>query len=180
MVLVFLYPFDDAVLDVDNLVCLIGYSAFMGYDHDSHAFLFVQFLQDLHHFHGRLAVQGSGRFVGQDNLGFGDEGAGNGYTLLLSAGQFVRHVVCPVLQTEFVQVFQGQLVSFLPADSLVEERKRHILHGILECDEIERLEDESYHPVPVFGASGFAQVLDEGAVQVIVPRIVIVENSQYI
>ena len=140
----------------------------------------MQFLQDLHHFHGGLAVQGTGRLVGQDDLRLGDESTGDGNTLLLSAGQFVRHVVCPVLQTEFVQVFQGQLVALLPTDSLIEKRKRHILHGILEGNEIERLEDESYHPVPVFGASGFAQVLDERAVQVIVPRIVIVENSQYI
>lgn len=85
MVLVFFYPFDDAVLDVDNLVRLVGYSAFVGYNHDGHAFLFVQLLQDLHHFHGRFAVQGSGGFIRQDDLGLGDECPGNGYTLLLSA-----------------------------------------------------------------------------------------------
>ena len=63
---------------------------------------------------------------------------------------------------------------------MVEEGEGHIFQGILESDEVERLEDETYHPVPVFGALSFAQVLDECAVQVIIARIVIVENPQYI
>ena len=80
---------DESVLDMDNLIGLVGYTAFVGYHHDGHSLFLVQFLQQVHHFHARFGVEGSGRLIGKDDFGFGDEGTGDGYTLLLSS----RHLV---------------------------------------------------------------------------------------
>ena len=167
---------DDAVLDVDNLVRLVGHAAFVGDDDDGHARL-VQVLEDLHHFDGGLTVQGSGGFVGQYDLRPGDEGTCDGHALLLSAGHLVGHVVRPVLQPQAVQVLQGQGIALAASHALVEQRQGHVLHGILERDEVERLEDEAYHAVAVFGGPVLTQALDERAVQVILSRVIIVQYT---
>ena len=168
-----------AVLDVDDFVRLVGHAAFVGHDDDGHARL-VEVLQDLHHFDRGLAVEGARGLVGQDDLRTGDEGAGDGHTLLLSAAHLVGHVVGPVLQPQAVEVLQRQGVALLAADALVEQGQGHVLHRVLERDEVERLEDEAYHAVAVLGGARLAQVLDEGAVQVVFARVVAVQDAQYI
>ncbi len=50
----------------------------------------------------------------------------------------------------------------------------------LEGNEIEGLEDETNHTVAVLGCLRFAEVLDEGTVQIIFPRVVTIQNTQYI
>lgn len=87
------------VFNVDNLVCLIGNAALVGYDHDGHA-RFMQVFQNLHDLYGSLAVESTGRFVGKDNLGAGNQCTGNGYTLLLSAGQLRRLPIQHLGQTQ--------------------------------------------------------------------------------
>ena len=109
------------VFNVDNLVCLIGNAALVGYDHDGHA-RFMQVFQNLHDLYGSLAVESTGRFVGKDNLGAGNQCTGNGYTLLLSAGHFVGHVVSPLFQPQAFQIFQRHSVTLPAAYSLIEER----------------------------------------------------------
>ena len=89
---------DESVLDMDNLIGLVGNTAFVGYHHDGHSLFLVQFLQQVHHFHARFGVEGSGRFIGKDDFGFGDEGTGDGYTLLLSSRHLVGIMVGPLLQ----------------------------------------------------------------------------------
>ena len=49
---------------MDNLIGLVGYTAFVGYHHDGHSLFLVQFLQQVHHFHARFGVEGSGRLIG--------------------------------------------------------------------------------------------------------------------
>ena len=84
-------------------------------------------------------------------------------------GHLIWHVVCPLFQPQAVQIFQCQRITFAAAHSLIKERKRHILHCILEGNEIEGLEDETNHTVAVLGCLRFAEVLDEGTVQIILP-----------
>ena len=161
---------------MDNLVRLVGDAAFVGDDHDGHPRL-VQLLQNLHHLYGGLAVQGAGWLVGKDDLGPGDEGAGDCHTLLLSAGHLVGHVVRPLSQPEAVQVFQGKGVAFAAAHALVEEGKRHVLHRVLERNQVEGLEDEANHAVAELGGFCLAEVLDESTVQVVFAGVVIVQNA---
>ena len=50
---------DESVLDMDNLIGLVGYTAFVGYHHDSHSLFLVQFFQQVHYFHARFGVEGT-------------------------------------------------------------------------------------------------------------------------
>ena len=59
------------------------------------------FLRLVHHFHARFGFESSGRLIGKDDFGFGDEGTGDGYTLLLSSRHLVRIMVGPLLQAQF-------------------------------------------------------------------------------
>ena len=53
---------------MDNLIGLVGYTAFVGYHHDGHSLFLVQFFQQVHHFHARFGVKGSGRLIGKEEL----------------------------------------------------------------------------------------------------------------
>ena len=86
----------------------------------------------------------------------------------------------PVLQSQAVQIFHGQLVPTATADALVEQRKFHILHGSLETDEVERLEDEPDGTVAVTRCRPFAEAFDEPAVDDVFTLVVGVEDAQYI
>ena len=78
--------------------------------HDySEIFLAVQGSQDAQDFRPVLAVQVPGRFVGQQQLGRGDQGAGNGRPLHFAPGQLARPVPQPVRQADQVQQFLGPL-----------------------------------------------------------------------
>ena len=125
-----------AVLDVDNLIRLIGYAALVGYDDDGHA-RFVQVLQNLHNLYGSFAVEGAGRFVGKDNLGLGNQRTGNGDTLLLSAGHLIGHVVRPVFQSQTLQLLQCHGIALPAAYALIEERESYILYRILKGNQVE-------------------------------------------
>ena len=171
---------DESVLDMDNLIGLVGNTAFVGYHHDGHSLFLVQFFQQVHHLHARFGVEGSGRLIGKDDFGFGDEGTGDGYTLLLSSRHLVRIMVGPLLQAQFFEIFHRQFVALLAAHALVEEWKLYVFYCRLERDEVERLEDEANHLVAVFGSTGFREVFDEHIIESVFARIVVVENTQYI
>ena len=56
---------------MDDLVRLVGNTAFVGYDDDGHSHS-MQVFQYLHYFYGSFAVQSACRFVGKDDLRLGD------------------------------------------------------------------------------------------------------------
>ena len=105
---------------MNNLIRLIGYTAFMRNHHNSHTCL-VQIFKNLHNFHGSLTIKGTGRFVSQDNLRLSDKSTGNGNTLFLSTGHFVRHVMRPIFQPQAIQIFQCQSIALATAHSLIEK-----------------------------------------------------------
>ena len=111
--------FNDTVLNVYYLVGLVGNSAFVCDDYDGHPRP-VQVFQYLHHFYGGLTVQCSCGLVRQNNLRSGDECAGDGYTLFLSAAHLVRHMMRPILQSQTVEVFQSKGIALFTAYSLIE------------------------------------------------------------
>ena len=44
---------------------------------------------------------------------------GNGYTLFLPSTHFIRHVMCPLLQSQSVEIFQSECISLFAAYTLV-------------------------------------------------------------
>ena len=53
---------------MDYLICLIGYTTFVGNHYDSHPRT-VQIFKNLHYFHGSLTIKSTGRFIGQNYPG---------------------------------------------------------------------------------------------------------------
>ena len=64
--------------------------------------------------------------------GLAIRGAGNGNTLFLSTGHFVRHMLRPVLQPDHIRIFQRHSVSLLATYSLVVQGQGYVLHRIFE------------------------------------------------
>ena len=162
---------------MDDFIGLVGDALFVGDQDDRHSGV-VYLAQQIHHFLRGFAVQGAGRFVGEDDLGPGNQRAGDRDALFLSAGHFVRHVVGPVAQPQRFEVVERYGIPFFTRHPLVIERQRDVFHCIFVIDQVEGLEDESDHPVPVFGRFRFARIFDQRAVQVVTARVVIVEDAQ--
>ena len=64
------------------------------------------------------------------------------------------------------------------AHALIEQRQLHVLHGGLEADEVEGLEDEADHAVAVVRGLALGEVLDQAAVDVVFTRIIVVQDAQ--
>ncbi len=71
-------------------------------------------------------------------------------------------------------------LRFLARDAAVEEREGHILKRVLVADEVERLEHESYHVVAQVGGLVLGEILDQHSVEVILARVVVVEDAEYV
>ena len=63
----------------------------MGNDYHAFIHLVGAFLQDSRNIPRRILIQIAGRFVRQDHRGLTCQGAGNGHTLLLAAGE-LQHI----------------------------------------------------------------------------------------
>lgn len=68
----------------------------VGHDNLCHSLVGIQLLEQLHHLHARLGVESTCRFVGKDDLWFGDECPRYGDTLFLSTRQLVGIMLRPV------------------------------------------------------------------------------------
>ena len=119
MVEIFLNASDEAVLYMYYLVGLVSHTALVRHDDGGDTLLGVELLEQSHHLNARLRVQGSRGFVSQYDLWFGDECAGYGNTLLLSARHLVGIVVSPLSQSETVEIFHSQAVACAMADTLI-------------------------------------------------------------
>jgi hypothetical protein len=84
---------DDAVGDVEDAVVVRD-------DDDRAAFVAGEFLKERHHFAARFFVERGRRFVGEDQLRFVDQPAGDGHALLLPAGERFGFVVDAVPKPE--------------------------------------------------------------------------------
>ncbi len=67
----------------------------------------VEAFEEGEDFGGAGGVEVSGGFVGEDEVGIGDDGAGDGDALLLSAGELAGEVVEPVAEADEVECGGG-------------------------------------------------------------------------
>ncbi len=68
-------------------------------------------LEQLHHLHGRLAVQRAGWFVGQENIRVIDQGTGDGHPLHLAPRHLIGLFVHLVGQSHLFQCLPGPAVT---------------------------------------------------------------------
>lgn len=87
-------------------------------------------------------------------LGVVDEGTGNGYALLLSAGKLGRGVVHAVGKAYQIQQFHGTFAHGFHAEGRVGiyGRHHHVFQGCGTGEQVKVLEDESDALVPESGS----------------------------
>ena len=96
---------NDTVADKQHTAgYLTGKAHFMGNDHHGHA-AFCQLFHNVKHLAHKLRVKGRGGLVKEHNFGFHCQGAGNGNSLLLTAGESGGVGVCLIGKPNHFQQF---------------------------------------------------------------------------
>ena len=108
----------------------------------------VQLLELDHDLHARARVEIAGRLVGQDHDRIVDERAGNGYPLLLAAGQLGRPMVPAVAQADHAELLERPPMPLAGVAGAVEQRQRDVLEGGMPGEEIEALKNEPNLLIP--------------------------------
>ena len=105
--------------------------------------------QQVHDLHAGCGVEGTGRFVGQQNLGVVDEGARDGDTLHLAARHLRGLLVDVVLQADAFKGIEGALAALGAGDTGQGEGQLDVGQDTLVWDQVVGLEDEAYAVVAV-------------------------------
>lgn len=124
-----------------------------------------------------LGIQGPGGLIGQDDLGPRDKRPGYGDPLILSTRELGGGVLRPVPEAHSFKVIQGDPVALLSPHLPVIKGQGHVFLCVLECQEIEGLEDEAQVAVSEKSRPCRRQVLDERALQAVLPAVVVVQDS---
>ena len=114
-------------------------------DHDDGGAGGVEVPEQLEDFVCSFSVQIAGGFIGQDDGGFVEEGAGDGDALLLAAGELVRHLVGFGSHAHGLQYFRYAGVDegpFLPA-GCAQHELQVALHGTVR-EQLEILEHDAH------------------------------------
>ena len=134
-------------------------------------------LEEVHDLHGRCRVEGSGRLVGEHDLGVVHEGAGDRHALHLAARKLARTLVHVLGQTDAVEGGEGALAPFRARDAGQRERELHVREHGLVRDEVVALEHEADAVVAVGVPVTVAILLRGDAVDEKVARVKVVEAA---
>jgi hypothetical protein len=117
---------------------------------------------------GVFGVEVAGGLVGEDDRGAGNEGTGDGYTLLLAAGELVGTVLEATVDSEEVSevveegLVEGAFGTGAEVGDVVGDLD--VAHGGEGGQEVETLEDEADAGAAHFGAFGVGELGEVGAV----------------
>ena len=146
--------------------------------HDDGGALFVQIGEQLHYFITVGRVQVTSRFIGQDQLGVIDNGAGYGYTLLLTAGQLLRVVITTVHDLHLIQYNFYALFALGTFYAKIDEGQLDIFKHCELVDEVKALEYEADVAFAQVGPFAFVEMRYLGAIEDKAASIRIVEQTQ--
>ena len=140
-------------------------------DHDDGQALVVELLEQGQDLDAGARVQVAGGLVGQQQRGLGDQGAGDGDPLLLTARELVGLVVAAVAQAHALERLPGRGGGIEPAArAVVEQGQLDVLLGAGAGQQIESLEDEADVSVADVGQPVAAEAVDALAVQFVGAR----------
>ena len=152
-----------AVEHVDDAGGVGGEGGVVG-DHDDGVAEGVNITEFFHDDVGGAGVEVAGGLVGEDEAGVGDEGAGDGNALLLTAAELPWHVVLTFLEMEMFKDVAGHEEAAIFVKSGVDEGQSDIFDDGKVGDEIKILENEA----DLTGAEfGLATTADAGNVAII-------------
>ena len=140
-----------SVEEVDDAVGVTGITLRVGDHHDGGALL-VQLGEQIHHLLAILGVEVAGGLVGEDELGVGHHGTGDGHALLLSARELLREVLGPMGDGHPLHHGGDPLLALRRADVQVAQRQFDVLIDVQFVDEVEALEHEADVALAELGA----------------------------
>ena len=172
---------DFPVAEDDVAFGVAGDVEFVG-DHEDGDAGVVEFLEDAHDFDAGLAVEVAGGFVGEEEGGVVDEGAGDGDALLLAAGELVGVVVGAGCEADGLEGLEGAGAAGFGgvAVALVEEGEFDVFEGGGAGEEVEALEDESDFLVADVGEFVAVELGDVCAVEEVVAGGGAVEAADHV
>ena len=150
---------DPAVEKVDDAVGIARVALRVGDHHDGGALL-VQLGEQIHHLLAVLGIKVASRLVGEDELGVGDHGAGDGDALLLSARELLREVLGAVGDGHSLHHGRDPLLALRGADVQVAQRQLYVFIDVQLVDEVEALEHEADVALAELGALLLLQAAD--------------------
>jgi hypothetical protein len=159
---------DFAVAHVEDAVGDLGGLGVVGDHEDGLAELAAGLAEHLEDGVGVFGVEIAGGLVGEDYGGAIDEGAGDGYALLLATGELVGAVVKTALNAEHLgEVGEERLVQFFflgrsKMGDVVSDF--YIAHGGERRQEVEALEDKADLGATHFGSLGVGESGEVSAV----------------
>lgn len=110
---------------------------------NNHVALARQFIQQHHHLGTAVAVEGTGGFVGKDDMPAVHQRTGNRDALLLTTGELVRAVVGAIGQAQAGQQSLGAGMAFGSADAGIDRRHLDVFLGRAGRDQVVALEHET-------------------------------------
>ena len=103
----------------------------------------VELSQELHDLLAVVAIEVSGRFVGQQQFRLGDDCTGDGYPLHFAARQFGGKMGGPFSEANSLQKFGGAFLCLATARAIEHQRQGDVLQDGQGRKEIEELKDKS-------------------------------------
>ena len=168
---------DVAVEEVDDAAGVARVALRVGDHHDGGALL-VEFGEQVHHLLAVLGVEVAGGLVGEDELGVGDHGAGDGDALLLSARELLREVLGAVGDGHPLHHRRDPLLALRRADVQVAQRQLDVLIDVQLVDEVEALEHEADVALAELGALPLLQLSDLLPQQLVAARGGVVQEAE--
>ncbi len=148
--------------------------------HDNGSAFPVQFRQQVHHFRTVLGVQVTGRLIGKNQFRVRHHGAGNGYTLLLTAGKLLRKVLGTVADVHPFQDIIYHALAFTRFHAQIGKRQFYIFVNVQLIYQVEALEHESQLAFAHAGTFFLFQVRHFLPKQLITAFRRIVQQTEYI
>ncbi len=149
---------------MDNAMGIVGDFGLMGDEHDGVA-VGVQGVKQGHDFEAGLGVEVSGGLVGEDDGGPVDQGAGDGHTLALAAGELVGLVVHARFEADIGERFLGAGDAGGRGCAVIDQWQLDVVEGSGAGEQIEGLKDEADLLVADAGELVVVQLADQLAVE---------------
>ena len=120
-----------------------GHVGFVGDHQHGDAAVLIEVGQQFHDFHRSFRIEIAGRFVGQQHVRAGDDGAGDGDALLLAARQFGGGMIPPLFEAHLVERGHAEIIARLLVLAAIDERQFDIFERGGPREKVEALEHEA-------------------------------------
>ncbi len=134
---------DAAVGEADDARCVFEQALVVSREDEGKTEAVIQVAHEVNELSGIARIEIGGGFVGEDKRGAVHDGAGDGNTLALSAGEEVGPLICAGGEADVLERFSNASAAFVGAYSLNQQGVLNVFAGGEDGDEVEGLKDEA-------------------------------------